>query len=564
MFLCQKRYYCPLNQVDILLTYYLSRKNLVMKIRILNLGLIILFLLSGKAIAQNEPPKNWFNLDAQENQVNGVSTEKAYEYLKGRKSKTVVVAVIDSGIDINHEDLKDVIWTNPGEIPGNGIDDDHNGYVDDVHGWNFIGGKDGKNVGPDTYEVTRLYKEMLPKYENKKESKKADYQYWVKVRDAYLEDAKDAETHYHFYDSLQNSILRYNKLMTAYLDVDTLTQENITTVKSEDPLIQLAAGFMSNIIAKVGSMSMEDVAASLDKAVEYYGTQANYSYNLNYDSRKIVGDNPNKLDEVGYGNNDVSGTDTDNFHGTHVAGIIAAERGNGIGIDGVANNVKIMAVRTVPDGDERDKDVANAIRYAVDNGAQIINMSFGKAFSPHKEYVDEAIKYAESKGVLLVHAAGNSGEDTDVENNFPTKKLEKGKIATNWIEVGASAWGEGDKLAARFSNYGKSNVDLFAPGVKIYSTTPGNEYQDAQGTSMASPVTAGVAALVLSYFPDLKPEDLKDILMQSVRTFNGLMVQKPGTKDEKIDFSDLSVSGGIVNAYEAVKLADSRKIAQNK
>lgn len=535
-----------------------------MKRKTINFGLAILFLLSGRVFAQNEPPQNWFNLDANENHVNGVSTEKAYQYLKGRKSKTVIVAVIDSGIDINHEDLKDVIWTNTDEIPGNGIDDDHNGYIDDVHGWNFIGGKDGANVGPDTYEVTREYKKMLPKYENKKPSKKADYKYWVSVRDAYLEDAQKAEMQYHFYDSLQASIIRYNKLMTAYLNVDNLTQEALGKVKSEDPLIQLATGFMSNLISKVGSMSMDDVAASLDKAVEYYGVQAKYSYNLDYDSRKIVGDNPSDLSEIGYGNNDVIGTNTDNFHGTHVSGIIAAERGNGIGIDGVANNVKIMAVRTVPNGDERDKDVANAIRYAVDNGAQIINMSFGKAFSPNKAYVDEAVKYAESKGVLLVHAAGNSGENTDKENNFPTKNLDKGKIATNWIEVGASSWGEGDQLAAHFSNYGKKNVDLFAPGVKIYSTTPNDEYEDAQGTSMASPVTAGVAALVLSYFPDLKPEDLKDILMNSVRTFDGLMVLKPGTKGEKVDFSDLSASGGIVNAYEAVKLADSRKLAQNK
>ena len=431
-----------------------------MKIKVVNSLLVLVLFVASNALAQNEPPKNWFNLDAQNDQVNGMSTEKAYEYLKGRKSKTVVVAVIDSGIDINHEDLKDVIWTNPNEIAGNGIDDDHNGYVDDIHGWNFIGGKEGENVGPDSYEVTREYKKLLPKYENKKPSKKADYEYWVQVRDAYLDDAQKADMQYHFYDSLRSSILRYNKLMTAYLDVDKLTTDNLNTVKSEDPIIQLAAGFMSNLVAKVGDMDMEDVASSLDMAVDYYGTQANYSYNLDYDSRKIVGDDPTNLKEVGYGNNDVSGKGTDNFHGTHVAGIIAAERNNGIGIDGVANNVRIMAVRAVPDGDERDKDVANAIRYAVDNGAQIINMSFGKAFSPNKPYVDEAVKYAESKGVLLVHAAGNSGEDTDEANNYPTKNLDKGKVATNWIEVGASSWGD-DKLAASFSNYGKKNVDLF-------------------------------------------------------------------------------------------------------
>lgn len=535
-----------------------------MKSKVMNIAFAIALLIAGKVLAQSDPPKDWFNLDPQESHVNGMSTEKAYEYLKGRESKTVIVAVIDSGIDIEHEDLKDVIWTNPKEIAGNGIDDDNNGYVDDVHGWNFIGGKDGRNVGPDTYEVTREYKKLLPEYENKKPSKKADYKYWVSVRDAYMEDAQEAKAQYYFYDSLRSSILRYNKLMTAYLNVDKLSEENLKTVKSGDPLIQLAAGFMSNLVYRVGDMDMEEVASSLDKAVDHYGTQANYSYNLEYNSREIVGDDTTNLKEVGYGNNDVIGRGTDYFHGTHVAGIIGAKRGNGIGIDGVADNVRIMAVRTVPDGDERDKDVANAIRYAVDNGAQIINMSFGKAFSPDKAYVDEAVKYAESKGVLLVHAAGNSGEDTDEENNFPTKKLDKGKVAGNWLEVGASAWGEGDKLAASFSNYGKKNVDLFAPGVQIYSTAPGNEYKNAQGTSMASPAAAGVAALLLSYFPNLQPDDLKDILMSSVRTFDGLMVNKPGAKGEKIDFSELSASGGIVNAYEAVKLADSRKIAQNK
>ncbi len=536
-----------------------------MKIKIIYLALAALFFINGKTIAQDAPAEgpveNWFNLDAQDDNVNGVSTEKAYEYLKGRESKTVIVAVIDSGTDIEHEDLKNVVWTNTAEIAGNGIDDDNNGYIDDIHGWNFIGGKDGNNVGPDTYEVTREYKRLLPKYENKKESKKADYLYWVRVRDAYLEDAEKAQTQYAFYDSLRSSIIRYNQLLTAYLDVEKLTVDELSKVETEDEIILAASEFMGNLLPRVGDTPMEDVAESLDGAVEHFGNQANYSYSLEYDTRKIVGDDPSNLKEVGYGNNDVIGTDTDNFHGTHVSGIIAASRGNGIGIDGIANNVQIMAIRAVPDGDERDKDVANAIRYAVDNGALVINMSFGKAFSPNKSYVDDAIKYAESKGVLLVHAAGNSGQNTDEENNYPTKNIGKKKVASNWIEVGASAWGEDGKLAASFSNYGKVNVDLFAPGVQIYSTAPGNKYKNAQGTSMASPVTAGVAALLLSYFPELSAVDVKDILMKSVRTFDGLMVTKPGTKDEEVDFAELSVSGGIVNAYEAVKLADARKIS---
>ena len=511
-------------------------------------------------MAQESPNKNWFNQDAQNDKVNGVSTEKAYEYLKGRESKTVIVAVIDSGTDIDHEDLKEIVWTNTGEIAGNGIDDDKNGFIDDVNGWNFIGGKDGVNVSADTYEVTREYKRLLPKYEKKKESKKEDYLYWIKVRDAYLADAGKAKSSYNYYDSLQSSTLRYNKLLTAYLDVDSLTIGDLEKIESKDETINTANEYITKLLPKIGKQSIEKAAKGLDGALEYFGDKSKYAYNLGFNTRDIIGDDTSKLDEIGYGNNDVKGKDTDSSHGTHVSGIIGAARSNEIGIDGVADNVQIMAIRAVPNGDERDKDVANAIRYAVNNGAQIINMSFGKAFSPNKSYVDEAVKYAESKGVLLVHAAGNSGENTDVASNFPNKKDEKGVTASNWIEVGASSWGEDNKLAASFSNYGKTNVDLFAPGVKIYSTIPNNEYASFQGTSMASPVTAGVAAMLLSYFPELKPVDLKEIMMQSVRTFDGLMVTKPGTKDEKVNFSELSVSGGIVNAYEAVKLADSRKI----
>jgi subtilisin family serine protease len=535
-----------------------------MKFKVIYLALSLLFFIAGGTTAQEKPAENWFHLDAQENEVNGVSTDKAYEYLKGRESKTVIVAVIDSGIDVDHEDLKDNVWTNSDEIAGNGIDDDNNGFIDDVHGWNFIGGKDGKNVNHESLEVTREYKKLQPKYENKKASKKADYLYWIKVRDGYLTSSKKANTQYSYYDSVRSSMIRYNQLMTAYLEVEHLTVEELTKVSTEDKVITDATGFLGAWLPRFGGMPMEEVAKYFDRVVEHFGSQVKYYYSLELNSRTIIGDEPTNLKEVGYGNNDVIGIGTDNMHGTHVAGTIGAVRGNEIGMDGVANNVQIMAVRVVPPvGDERDKDVANAIRYAVDNGAQIINMSFGKGFSPNKSYVDDAVKYAESKGVLLIHAAGNDGNNTAEENYFPTKKIGK-KVASNWIEVGASAWGEGKNLAASFSNYSKTNVDLFAPGVDIYATFPNNEYNSISGTSMASPVTAGVAAMLLSYFPELSATDLKDIMMKSVRTFDGLMVAKPGSREDKIDFAELSTSGGIVNAYEAVKLADSRELAQNK
>jgi cell wall-associated protease len=524
-------------------------------------GLLLSITSFGQDSVGQYPSKNWFNEDVNSAKVNGVSTDAAYKTLEGKKSETVIVAVIDSGIDIDHEDLKDVIWINEDEIIGNGIDDDKNGYVDDIHGWNFIGGADGVNVGADNLEVTREYRRLKDKFENKKPSKKAEYLYWKEIEEGYTTGLNKAKREYEFYNELYVKIQRYHKLMTAYLDVEELSLDLLKTVQSPDKEIIAATNFMGNIIMMIGDLPIEAAIDEIEETVNNYEVQLEYSYNLDYDPRSIIGDNPDQLAEVGYGNNDVKGTNTDNFHGTHVAGIIAAERNNNIGIDGIANNVKVMPIRAVPNGDEHDKDVANAIRYAVDNGAKIINMSFGKGYSPHKEYVDAAVRYAADNDVLLIHAAGNSSFNVDVKNNYPTKTfIDKGS-ANNWIEVGASSWGEDDQLAASFSNYGKNNVDLFAPGVQIYSTAPNNEYKDAQGTSMASPVTAGVAAILRSYYPDLSATEVKSILMQSSRKFDGLMVVRPGTADEMIDFGDLSLSGGVVNALEAVKLAESMHIA---
>jgi cell wall-associated protease len=222
--------------------------------------------------------------------------------------------------------------------------------------------------------------------------------------------------------------------------------------------------------------------------------------------------------------------------------------------------VKIMSVRAVPNGDERDKDIANAIYYAVDNGAKIINMSFGKKFSPQKQAVDKAVKYAESKGVLLIHAAGNDSDNLDTESNFPNKNFASGGQAKTWLEIGASSFGADDEFVGSFSNYGKKSVDLFAPGVQIYSTVPDDKYENLQGTSMACPATSGVAAMIMSYFPDLKASEVKEILKQSTRKFDNLKVSKPGSKEEQVLFSDLSNTGGLINAYEAVKLAATMQL----
>jgi cell wall-associated protease len=530
--------------------------------------------------AIREIPTDWFLRDPETDSVQGVSAERAYAtYLKGKPSRTVTVAVIDSGVDIEHEDLKDNLWTNEDEIAGNGLDDDKNGYVDDVHGWNFIGGKE-KNVDADTYEVTREYARLKPKYENitdKDVSKKnkAEYEYWQEVKAKYEHDSKFSHDQYDQY--MQQYQLYTNAFMTIHY-CDSLLQQtlgkpvtksSLSTIAASNDTIEFAKQTLTRILESVEgdvevSAFLEELAGYIDQlkeGVEHYKTAVEFGYNTDFNSRSVVGDKPDDLNEKLYGNNDVEGPDA--RHGTHVAGIIAANRNNEIGIKGIADNVKIMSVRAVPNGDERDKDVANAIRYAADNGAQIINMSFGKSFSPHKDAVDKAVKYAESKGVLLIHAAGNDGDDLDKESNFPNKSFTSGGQAKSWLEIGASSWGADENLVGSFSNYGKKSVDLFAPGVQIYSTTPNDTYENLQGTSMAAPATTGVAAMIMSYFPNLTAEQVKEILRQSTRKFDGLKVVKPGSKDP-VPFDQLSSSGGMVNALEAVKLAMNYKPAEGK
>jgi len=532
--------------------------------------IVFALLLCSVVLHAQAPPQNWFNLDPVADKVNGVSTEKAYqELLSGRTSQKIIVAVIDSGIDIEHEDLRDVVWINEDEIPDNGIDDDNNGYVDDVYGWNFIGGKDGQNVDKDTYEITREYKRLRKIYEGKtaddfKKRERAGFDYWLEVKETFERVSGEAQSQNMMLGNIDRQLRRYKKFFEAYLYTDEVTFQDIQKVQSTDEVVMMGKGMLTQLYTMIDTtMSLEVMIDLLSQDMEQIAQDAEFRYNLDFEPRKVVGDNPDQLDEVGYGNNDVIGQGTDNFHGTHVAGIIAAKRGNNIGIDGVADNVQIMAIRAVPDGDERDKDVANAIRYAVDNGARVINMSFGKAYSPHTDYVYEAIEYAEKKGVLLVHAAGNSAEDIDEASNFPNDYIGRKADMANWIEVGASSWGSEGNYVGNFSNYGKNNVDLFAPGVKIYSLAPGDEYKDAQGTSMASPVTSGVAALLLSYYPDLSADQVKDILMKSVRSLNDLTVSRPGT-GEDVRFKELSVSGGIVNAYEAIKMAESMTMKGKK
>lgn len=504
----------------------------------------------------DKAPANWYNLDYKTDKVMGISTEKAYDLLKGRKSTPVVVAVIDGGVDVNHEDLKDVLWINKKDNTNNGKDDDNNGYIDDKYGWNFIGNPNGENVHYDNLEVTRLIRDFEPKYISVLPSTKLTakerrefvaYQKMVSDYASKMEDAQFGELNY---SKLKENI---DKIVTAIgKDPKNITKKDLDSYQANNDSEKLALRLSKKESEK---SSFNDFYKDITEATEYYSDQTKYHLNKNYDSRTIVGDDYNDASQRYYGNADVKGPDAS--HGTHVAGIIAAKRNNNIGINGVADNAQIMSIRVVPNGDERDKDVANGIRYAVDNGAKVINMSFGKGYVYNKETVDAAVKYAMEKDVLLIHAAGNDGKDNDITPNYPTKYFtDKDNAITgeapNWITVGATSWKLDDELLANFSNYGYKSVDVFAPGVEIYSTMPENEYKIQQGTSMAAPVVAGLAAILRSYYPELSATEVKQIILNSVTKVDQKVKIKKDGSTKKVYLDEISVSGGIVNAYNAI------------
>ncbi len=533
------------------------------KSRILILGLGLA--LSTTLVAQDSAPENWFNLDKTSDNVQGVSTEKTYQdLLKSRTSETVIVAVIDSGVDYEHEDLKDVMWVNPGEIAGNGKDDDNNGYVDDIHGWNFIGGKDGKNIHHESLEISRLVANYRTKFKGKdvaslSKKEKKEYDHFKSLESDINTKKEELETQAGGVLLLSRALESLKKKIGK--DASEINSKDIQAVDLGDEQGNAMKERILSIMEGQGA-SFGDLDEQIGGASEYFTSQLDYYYNPDYNPRsEIVGDDYMNSKDRNYGNSDVKGPDAS--HGTHVAGIIAAVRDNDTGIKGVADNVKIMSIRAVPDGDERDKDVANAIFYAVDNGASIINMSFGKGHSWDKGIVDEAVKYAQKNDVLLVHAAGNSAQNNDSSNNYPNDTYDKKglfapKQSKTWIEVGALSWQPGEKAVASFSNYGIANVDLFAPGHQIMSTTPEQGYEKFSGTSMASPVTAGVAAVLRSYFPTLSAKQVKEILMSSVVTKTD-QVLVPGQDGTKAAFNTLCKSGGVVNTYKAVQQAMNTK-----
>ena len=504
--------------------------------------------------------QRWAHMDVFTDSVPGMSLDKAYDFLKGKKGETVIVGVIDSGIDIEHEDLKNVVWTNEDEIPNNGKDDDNNGYIDDVHGWNFLGGENG-TTAPEQLEITRIVAKLMPKYANKTadqiaDADKEEFAYFTKLQEEVASEYKNAVGQKAFYEGMINTVKGADEAIAKALGKKEYTVDDLTDLAASEEINEQAKGMIMRILAS-GS-SVEEGLSGVQRGVDHFSGQADFNYNVDFKGR-VTGDNPDDFSDNKYGNNYIIGSKDGEIHGTHVSGIICAERNNGVGMNGVAHNVALMSVRAVPDGDEYDKDVALAIRYAVDNGAKVINMSFGKSYSSHPEWVYDAIKYAEEKDVLLVHAAGNDSKDIDVEDNFPNDSKDKvNEFADNVITVGAMSRTYGDDLLASFSNYGIYNVDIFAPGHQIYATFPKDEYQAISGTSMASPEVAGVAALVRSYYPSLTASQVKNVLMDSGITYHK-EVKAPADRGAKAvmkDFDSLSVSGRILNAYNALILAD--------
>ena len=491
--------------------------------------------LTKKRKITEEEKKRWSHLCLEKDTIPGMSIDRAYELLKNRPSQKIIVAVIDSGIDAIHPDLQPQIWTNTKEIPNNGIDDDKNGFIDDIHGWNFLGESNDENL-----EFTRIIKQKDDGSETYKKALKK-----------YEEEFKEAMQGKKVVDDIFDD----EKAIKEYLKKDDFTLADVKNILTSDAKLFRAKSRFVNILSGI---SKEEFDKNIKEYKEHIYDQLNFHLNKEYDGRILVNNDANVWDNKPYGNNKIEGRKPDEAkHGTHVAGIIAQTRGNGLGGDGVFNNVEIMCIKAVPNGDEYDKDIAKAIRYAVDNGAKVINGSFGKSFSPQKQWVFEAIKYADSKDVIFVHAAGNDAKDIDVEDNFPNDSEDKIKeISKSFITIGALAPEYGTDMVANFSNYGKLNVDIFAPGVEIYATTPNNSYEFLEGTSMAAPNAAGVVAMIRSYFPNLKAHEVKNILLESGISINKeVKVGKSGTKKP---FSELSKTGKIVNAYYAVLLATQK------
>ena len=505
------------------------------------LVLSFLFLHSTVSSAQLNPRVPWdWHLDGNQGDVDwiGANVKDAWDLLETMVPKTkVTVAVLDDGTLVTHPDLDESIWHNPHEIPFNEIDDDQNGYVDDGVGWNFLVDSIGETIYKARYEAVwavaladSLDEWMIPLPDwlddealRQARSQVAELEYMM---DDYYSFGIDAYLWADDFEQAMGRELRSLEQLVYWKKVLPLTKQDIKYVK---------------LLLDYG-LSMQDLEEAIDTWLDGTLYQMNPSFN------------PRAEDEPYFGYGDKYCASAESDHGTHVSGIISAMRDNEIGMDGIAGGVStIMTVRVVPDGDELDKDVANGIRYAVNNGAKVINMSFGKVLSPDVGNVRSALLYAAEHDVLMIHAAGNDSFNTDEYESYPNPG-DNAMIDQCFMSIGATSSNQGDQLVADFSNYGKSTVDLFAPGDEILSLGYDVDSLWMGGTSMATPVVSGVAALLRAYFPDLTAPQIKTILMESAYHPEGEF-RIPGMGKTTAPFSEFCVSGGMVDALEAVKLA---------
>jgi subtilisin family serine protease len=502
----------------------------------------------------------WHHLDLEKDGVVGISLNEAIAFAesKNRKAQPVVVAVLDSGIDTAHYDLKTRLWVNPNEIPGNGIDDDNNGYIDDVHGWNFLGNADGTNVYNENWEVARLYRKYKAEFGKKtkaeiQDDEMADYKEWLKVKEEYETLKKSNKSSLKTWEILAEMYEKAERAVVKKLDEGA--EFNLENV--EDLEVTKGSKLASHKSICVMFLSMDMQVEDVKEMAEHYEMMVFKKLNPMYQPRKIIGDDVNNINDTIYGNNDIQGGDPS--HGTHVAGIIGADATNDVGTKGICPTSELMILRVVPSGDERDKDVALAYQYAARNGAKIINCSFGKTYSPNKQMVDDIVRWVDKQDVLIVHAAGNDAVNNDKVVHYPVKNYNlKDSMAQNWITVGSTTKYNDNRMISSFSNYGREQVDLLAPGSDILSTYPTSELKPLSGTSMATPVVSGVAALVWSYYPELSVEQLKEILLLSVVDYSDKKVNKPNEKgkSKKTKVKKLCATGGVINALTAMQLAD--------
>ncbi len=479
--------------------------------------------------------KNWHNLDIEKDSVPGTSVERAYnELLNELKGKKVIVAVIDTGLDIDHRSLSENIWINKDEKL-NGKDDDNNGYIDDIHGWNYLGSSYNE-----TRDMTRILRD------NKINNRKYNL-----VEEEIQKEIKNSKEQLNILNYYIQILDESKELLSDYLDNDNFSIQDVNNIETVDPKLNRAKSIYKDFDFYGYTKEY------LNEGIDQYNDFINYHFNVEFNGR-TTNDDIYDINDRNYGDNNINNTKESESHSTHVSGIISGNRKIEDGNKGINNLAEIMVLRAVPNGDEYDKDVALAIRYAVDNGAKIINGSFGKYFSSNPEWVIDAIRYASDNDVLFIAGAGNESKDLDSlsNDNYPNDQyFNKAEFSDTFIKVGASSINLDENFTAYFSNYGKINVDIFAPGVDIYSSMPNNKYKFQDGTSMASPVVAGIASLIMSYFPRLSAKKVKEIILES-----GIDIDlEIGNLGDKKNFNEYSKSGKLINAYNALILASKSR-----